>query len=266
MLTSACIALFVTQTPIQPLRWNPVADGIVTGVSIVGWVASEVAKPALAPATCRWCEPNDVDTAFRRAFNPSLSPSASGVSSVARVSDVNAFVLLPLAMLGLDIGFSLRDSHDWRVAAVDVLLIAEAVGLTAVATQITKFSVGRARPYAVGADPGALTDGPDSRLSFFSGHASFSFSVATATATIMTLRGYRTAWLAWVIGLPLAVTTALLRVGADKHWLSDVVMGASVGSLVGVLVPWLFHRPLTQGPVTLRISGAPGGIGLLGHW
>ncbi len=76
-----------------------------------------------------------------------------------------------------------------------------------------KFLVHRARPCAP-VDCGS--DNPHS--SFFSAHTAIAFS---------TLGGPRLS-----ISLPLASATGVLRVAAGKHWMTDVIAGAAVGSLV----------------------------------
>jgi membrane-associated phospholipid phosphatase len=66
--------------------------------------------------------------------------------------------------------------------------------------------------------------------------------MAVSSGTIASLRGYRGAPWVWGSGLLLASTIGYLRIAADKHYLSDVLVGASVGSLVGFAVPFFFHR------------------------
>ena len=63
-------------------------------------------------------------------------------------------------------------------------------------------------------------------------------------------------------GLLLGATTGYMRMAADKHYMSDVLVGAGMGSLIGFVVPYTFHRPL---PGNLRLSASPSpGGGLLG--
>jgi len=68
--------------------------------------------------------------------------------------------------------------------------------------------------------------GKQNLRSFPSGHASSSFAIATVLYRIY---GYEA-------GLPaytLATITGLQRIYADKHWLSDVLAGALLGTLIG---------------------------------
>jgi membrane-associated phospholipid phosphatase len=84
------------------------------------------------------------------------------------------------------------------------------VGLAIGTTQIVKQLVHRHRPCA----PVCGIDSPDS--SFFSMHTTLAFS---------TLGGPRLAF-----AIPLAVGTGTGRVLANKHWLTDTLVGAGVGA------------------------------------
>ena len=72
-------------------------------------------------------------------------------------------------------------------------------------------------------------------------------------------------------GYAVAATTATFRVVADVHYFSDVLIGASLGTLVGYTVPLLHYRNFggsnRERPTTsfrLQLTPAPGGVGLLG--
>ncbi|MDB4987793.1 MAG: hypothetical protein JWN04_2971, partial [Myxococcaceae bacterium] len=64
--------------------------------------------------------------------------------------------------------------------------------------------------------------------------------------------------LIWALGVPLAALTGYLRLAADKHYFTDVLTGALVGSAVGFLVPWLHtHVHDSHAPA---VSLAPPGM------
>jgi len=81
----------------------------------------------------------------------------------------------------------------------------------------------------------------DARLSFYSGHASTTFAAAVGGAYLFSQSSddpvARTA--VWASSLMLAGATSNLRVRAGKHFYSDVLAGAAIGTGVGVLVPAL---------------------------
>ncbi len=66
--------------------------------------------------------------------------------------------------------------------------------------------------------------------SFVSGHATHAFAVATAFAM-----EYRDSYVIPPLAYGLASLTAFSRVNDNKHWTSDVVLGAGLGFVVGVL-------------------------------
>ena len=105
------------------------------------------------------------------------------------------------------------------------------------ATQLLKRTIGRARPYVVGDsipyDVSFLRRfgaGQDYR-SFPSGHSAAAFAAATSVA-ISTSR-WAPAQRRYVgpAAYTIATLTGLARIYHDKHWATDVVAGALIGSL-----------------------------------
>ena len=127
-----------------------------------------------------------------------------------------------------------------------------------------KYIAARERPFAsrLTAEQKAATLYPeDNNMSFFSGHTCVAFAAATAAGTVAKLRGYKNFWLPWLIGLPIAALTGFLRMAADKHWFSDVLIGAAVGAANGYFIPTLFHPREEDGGVP-RFTLAPMPMGL----
>lgn len=270
MICSIVLAAMLMQAPAAPqkLRWEPRVDIPVTGVLVSGWLLSEFAfKKQLAPDQCRWCTTNGFDTAVRSLFNPTLSPSADGIQPAHVASNLIGFVGLPLAMVGMDALFAWRDGVFMDAFWVDLVLVLEATFSALGVNQAVKFLVGRARPYTINATPELLAEGhdpADNNLSFFSGHATFTFALAASAATIASLRGYRNAWVFWAVGLPLAATTAILRLAADKHWTTDILLGTAIGTATGILMPTLLHGRI--GPITARVTPLANGLAVSGRF
>ena len=138
----------------------------------------------------------------------------------------------------------------------------------------SKFAVGRERPFVhvLNDEQRKLIAHPsDNNLSFYSGHTSLAFSLVAAAGTVSQMRGYRHAWAVWAVGLPAAASVGLMRMGADKHYLSDVAVGAVAGTVFGVGLPLLLHgrTPMataTTADLSMRVSGAPGGFSLSGQF
>jgi len=217
----------------RDLPWDPALDVTVTVVAAAAWVASDLFEPRLAPTKCRWCEVDSADREVREALvwsRPDLADTLSNVSAFA---------------VGLDAVAASREGALGNVP-VDAMLVVEAAVIATDVNMLAKLLVGRERPFvhALAPDEKDHTSRPfDNNMSFFSGHATETFALAAAAGTVATMRNYRWAPLIWGTGAAVAAATGYLRIAADRHWLTDVLVGAFVGSGIGIGVPLLFHRP-----------------------
>jgi membrane-associated phospholipid phosphatase len=232
----------------RELRYDTRIDVAVTSVGGVWWLTSEMLKADLVPEKCRWCYRaedgkdllNPYDGWVRRRLVWKSTDTAAAVSSVL------GFLVEPATMFGLT---AVSEANERSVGRfpVDALLITEATVIAADINQVAKFAFARERPFVhyLPRAPDAiraLTDSPsDDNLSFFSGHTTLAFAVATSAGMVNTLRGYRLAPLVWGAGLTMAVSVGYLRIAADKHYFSDVMTGAIVGSIIGIGIPLIFH-------------------------
>jgi len=241
--------------PRPELSYSLKTDATITGAAIAFWIGTEAFKSHLAPETCRWCNPPGFDSSVRDALKWHDTETANVVSYVVPLG------VEPLVVFGLDALAAHRDQAPPGTAWVDALLISEATAIAMAMNQAVKFIVGRERPF-VHALPEAekpnTAHPSDNNVSFYSGHSTFAFALATSAGTIASMRRYRLAPWIWGAGIALGVASAYLRVAADRHYFSDVTVGAIVGSATGVAVPRLFHGPrrLMVAPVPLDHGGA----------
>lgn len=252
-LAAALAAPARGQEPPRPLRHDLAADLSATGAAALSWAALGLLGPELAPLSCRWCSPPALDEKVQGALVWG-DPRAAAVAS-----DAVGLGVLPAGLLAFGF-FSARAAGDRDAFWVDSLVIAEAVSIAAALNTGVKYLAGRERPYPYYGRQPFYDDQRDRNLSFYSGHTSMAFAFATSAGTVYLLRGYPDA--PWVLGggLALAAFTGYLRIAADKHWFTDVLAGAAVGSLVGWAVPWLFHRADGASSQGAAIRAAPGGI------
>jgi membrane-associated phospholipid phosphatase len=269
---------------VHELRFGWGRDAAITVGSGLLWVSSEAFfKDDLAPATCRWCDRapdgtdtlNGLDSWGRRTLVGGTEASRKRAHDW---SNILGFAVLPGGVLGTQYLLGSASGASTRHFAEDTTIILQSAMLAAVLNQGVKFVVGRERPFVhvLPEEQKGLTEHPtDNNLSFYSGHTSLAFSLVVAAGTVSELRGYRhTTWL-WAVGLPLAASVGLLRMGADKHYLTDVLTGAVLGSAFGVAVPLLLHgredavaesragaRALSA--PQMRVSAGPGGFALTG--
>jgi len=148
-------------------------------------------------------------------------------------------VAVPLAGLALDLADE-PDRAFWQDAAVAL----EAYSLQVVVLTLTKFAVRRPRPFVYDESlPVQERSGRDSTLSFFSGHTSTAFVSAVAFAETYRRRHEGASVVAvYAGGLTLATLVGACRILAGKHFLTDVLVGALVGTSLGLLVPALHAR------------------------
>ncbi|AKQ67512.1 PAP2 family protein [Myxococcus hansupus] len=234
---------------LHELRFNATRDGIITGAAGVLWISSEaIFKDSLAPAECRWCDraPDGTDRLNRldRWGRGLVGTTEASRTRAHQWSNVIGFAALPVGLLGFQYAIGRDSGAPTRFFAEDATIIVQSTAIAALANQTVKFIAGRERPFVhvLPEDQKALTAHPsDNNLSFYSGHASLAFSLVVSTGTVASLRGYKhQAWI-WGVGLPLATSVGLLRMRADKHYLSDVATGALLGSAIGFAVPMLLH-------------------------
>ncbi len=161
-------------------------------------------------------------------------------------------------LLLLLVGWPWADTLGSWAATGDRHLASQLGGVTALSfasvlflNRLVKRAASRERPYAAGCDggePPEVDEGcesPSRSESFYSGHSSVAFtgaSLVCAHHTNLPIYGSRPLDLAaCASALVLATGTALLRVMADRHYLSDVLVGALAGVLAGFVLPTLLH-------------------------
>jgi membrane-associated phospholipid phosphatase len=148
----------------------------------------------------------------------------------------------------------------WATGRPDVarlgLRAGETVALSGVITGGIKGIAGRARPYASPQRPGdwrlfsGTHDG--ARQSFPSGHVTAAFAFATALDRELRLSHPGTARWAGPALYGAAALTGLARMHSNNHWASDVVMGAGVGLVSGLVVA-RFHADRPQHWIDRRL-------------
>lgn len=244
--------------PPDPMRVRWAVDLPILGVSAAIWAAGGLMGRELRWAGCAACDPARLNALDRTAIG-----NADHAAKI--VSDVG-YATLAAAPLLLDLGDALlqrsRDAsparpRHLRAWGKDAVVLLEVLAVDSALTNLVKFAVRRPRPYSY--DPETAVGDPlaeESRLSFFSGHTSAAFAMATAYAYLFQVRHPRSRWVApvYVIGLGLASVTGVARVAAGKHFWTDVLAGAVAGASIGVLIPALHRSRLPGAP---RLSLAP---------
>lgn len=221
----------------QPSFDIPVVIG--TGIAVG---ALTLFEENLSPSHCRWCDRksdgasnlNGLDSASRNQLLWSNHNLANNISHVT------GFILTPAFTLGTHAWLNWKQG-DMKSFYEDSAVISEATLIAGLVGQIVQFSVGRERPDAHFSN--VRTDRAAQNTSFYSGHSTIAFALATSSGTVATLRHREEAPWIWAGGLALAGFTSYLRLAADRHYLTDVLVGSVAGSVIGFTIPYFFHSP-----------------------
>lgn len=162
---------------------------------------------------------------------------ARTVSDVMLVATMANAALIDSALIP-----ALHEDPDlvWQASAAH----ATALGLMLAVGSVVKLASVRARPYErqCAEDPAYPGCGSgDSYRSFFSLHSGVAFTSAGFSCAMHLERTLYDDLPADVVAcggaIAAAATTGLMRVVADAHYLSDVLVGAALGFAIGYLVP-----------------------------
>jgi len=224
----------------------PTLAGLATVV-----VGFRLLRDGLEPSSCRICDPtepgrvNTLDGWFRSELKH------SDTYPVNVVSYVLAFGLAPVSAAGLTI-LAAHTDHREGEDLVNVVAIAEGGFGAMLTTEVLEFSTLRMRPYVHAIEDPAERDRVIAQTgafhSFPAGHVVETFGLAAASGVVASRRGYRLAPLVWGVGLTLGLATAYARVAADRHYFTDVLAGAAIGTVVGGGIPLLFHPEVPGNP------------------
>lgn len=151
----------------------------------------------------------------------------------------------------------------------------EAVALATTITGVGKGLGGRARPLLDISRPGAFRlgrgfpKGNDGYRSFPSGHAATAFAAASAVTSELKRWHPRSVWYVAPVMYGGASLVGISRMYDNKHWASDVVLGAAIGTFSGLKIVTYSHR---KGPTGLdrrllgRVVVVPAGDGIVAAW
>jgi membrane-associated phospholipid phosphatase len=207
------------------------------GLTSSYFLMSETAPAACAPR----CDPAHV--------NPLDRPFAGRYSTrwqvVGDVATVGTLALMPIALVAGE-GFG-NGVHD-------TVVVGEAVLVTAAIQVTVGYAVGRPRPRLYGVEaPLSERNDANSGRSFFSGHVANCVAATLAASTALRrVHRSKLAWTTLAVGLAGSALVGVARVGAGSHFPTDVLVGAMVGTGVGIAIPALHAANLQLAPTASR--------------
>jgi membrane-associated phospholipid phosphatase len=157
---------------------------------------------------------------------PFVNWQSSGANKFGEAGDLMGGLPVQFGISGAALGVGLISGNkNWQHFALDNL---QAQLFTGGITWVIKELTNRARPET--GENNFAWYGPfngGDNTSFFSGHTSLAFS----TATMIFLHSGQKWWVG-VLGYGVASAVGISRMQQQKHWASDVVAGAMVGTAV----------------------------------
>jgi hypothetical protein len=230
VLAAPCVARAEPPAPREPApvyRVSLVGDGAITLAAALAIVLPYALSSSLITPRCP-CRADEVNALDRPAIG-NTSPGAGFASDVT----VGAVLVAPLVFDAVDVGWS-------PVLADDALVFAETMAVNGALATAAKFVFQRPLPRTYAGDP-QLVDVPAGYRSFYAGHTALTFAGLSATAMTLHLR-HGTRWWPWLVTLAVGASVSVERVADGRHFVTDVLVGAFVGTAVGVAVPWLHAR------------------------
>ncbi|HEU4410585.1 MAG TPA: phosphatase PAP2 family protein [Polyangiaceae bacterium] len=245
---------------------EPVSDGAILSLALGTAALSEaiLGTGELVPQQPQ--SPSRLLGIDRGAVTDKPEPGWATVSNVG-IAGAVAFAVVDPVLSGF--------RHGPDAAVADAFIYGETIAITWSVTNLAKIAFRRPRPEAyreqerLNAEYGEenapdITD-TNSALSFFSGHAAISASIAATASYLAFARSPRSPrpWVTLGVG---TVVTALISVGrvrGGRHFPTDVIAGSMAGAGIGILVPHL-HRSddAKQRPVWVGVAPSAGGAGL----
>ncbi len=192
---------------------------------------------------------------FDRPATYNWDPEAQKTSDLLRT----AVVILPIIFL---------TNHHTRTDFGALLVMGLEVGaITYGITTGVKYTFNRSRPLAYNDNvPLSERTNSNARLSYFSGHASFTAAFSFYVAKVMNdyhpnmKSGYKIA--IWSFAVTIPIVTGYLRVEGGRHFPTDTISGVAFGAVVGWLIPELHKKRDLSEKLSISPSFNSGSKGL----
>lgn len=198
---------------------------------------------------------NDVN-AFDRQFITSYNKKLDDVStvlSIAQLMSPSLLVIVPTFT-----GEYKWDKDGWINAGKLGVMYTESFVTGLALKELAKYLIERKRPYMYkdGWPLDEYKKDGEWNESFFSGHTTYAFTAASFTSYAFCKMYPESDLKIPVIAssFALATTVGIMRVSSGCHFVTDVLVGAAVGTISGFLVPFLQYDCLIGDNASLHAS------------
>ena len=206
---------------------DPWADGLIIGITSLGVFGAYTDSASLIRPRCP-CNLNEINSLDRSVVG-NHDRNMEKFSDAAAV----AAVAVPVYLDWHELGFSPEFKED-------AVVFLETLTVNASLVTFAKYNVQRPLPRTYDGDP-ALINSAKGYRSFYSGHTSTVFAALSMTSYTYNKRHNEATW-PWVFTGVFGASVAYARVAAGRHFYTDVLVGAGMGTAVGILVPWMHSK------------------------
>jgi membrane-associated phospholipid phosphatase len=240
-IQSSCFA----QSPYKlDVKRESIIFGTAIGLGIIGLKVNDDIVP-LTLDEINALNRDDVN-AFDRGATYNWSLAAANASDIL----ATALILSPALLAFSD---EVRNNFTPVLTMYfQTLILAEALPLT------LKGITQRTRPFVYNEDaPLDEKESQNARRSFFSGHTSVAFAMAVFLSTVYGDYHPNSEWkpFVWGVSLLAASTVGYLRYAAGKHFPTDIITGALIGSALGYFIPFIHRTNESDLDVSLGVNG-----------
>jgi len=213
----------------------PGKEAALVGCAMAVAAAGHLLGDRYIARRCPPCNPEDVNGIDRGAvrWHSRMLESLSYVMELAAVA--SPFLI------------TLRERGLRRETAEDLVVQIEALALTTALNITVKTLIQRPIPMVYAGRGHGLETKASGYRSFYSGHVAHMASALCANAVVSHFRG-RGSLRPWGLAAVGTAAVAFARVGAGRHFYSDVTAGALAGAAVGTLVPLLHPKRTSKRP------------------
>ncbi len=201
-------------------------DGLVLGAASLVALLGRPVRERLVEPYCFPCDEeavNPLDRDVVRWHSRSLDALSSALEIAALITPVVS---------------SLREQGPSRNLLKDLLVCTEVIAVNSAANIVVKTVAARPVPRVYTTRFPELQRQARGYGSFYSGHCAHTTGALAANAVMGRLRGRKGIW-PWILVAGGATLISAARVGAGRHFYTDVVAGSLAGAAIGALVPGL---------------------------
>ena len=230
-------ATAIAQSPYE-LHWPK--DGIIFATGLVSGAIGGALVLKVDPFT-----PEEINTLSRDDVNAFDRPATYNYSESANINSDIVVIMCSALPLTLFLSKDVRkDFSTFGAMYLQMLIFSSAL------PPVSKGAFQRTRPFVYNENaPIEKKTITEARLSFFSGHTTHAF--AGAVFFSVTYGAYfpdsKLKPFVWGGSLLLASAVGYLRIEAGKHFRTDVLVGAAIGSAIGYFIPRLHQRSNDSG-------------------